>query len=162
MIRKTLYATAIVTFGLVVGASAYSASASESADDRNPVVSTSTAPSADDNGGRLDRDQRVEPGDDRRVNGGASATATPRPTNSTDSAEPGDDNGGRLDRDQRFEPGDDRRVNGQGGARIGDDDGRHDDADDHVSDDSGSDDHGSDDSGRGSDDSGSDDHGSDG
>jgi hypothetical protein len=151
MIRKTVFATAIVTFGLIVGASAYSASASQRADDSRPVVSTSTAPRADDNGGRLDRDQRFEPGDDRRVNGGASATATPSATHSTHRAEAGDDNGGRLDRDQRFEAGDDRRVNGQGGARVSDDNGRGRGR--------GGDDHRADDRGRGSDDRGSDDRG---
>jgi hypothetical protein len=149
MIRKAAFATAVVTFGLVVGGSAYAVSASQGADDPRPAVTTSVTPSADDNGGRLDRDQRSEPGDDRRVNGRGTATATPDPTpeatHSSRSAEPGDDNGGRLDRDNRYEPGDDRRMNGQGGSSAGDDRGR-------GSDDRGSDDRGGDDSGRGSDD----------
>jgi hypothetical protein len=145
MIRKTIYATAVVTFGLVVGGSAYAVSAAERpAVTPRPIVTT--APSADDNGGRIARDLRTEPGDDRR----SSATATPRssatPHESSSPHEAGDDHGGRRDRDQRTEPGDDRRSKadrGRGDDRGGDDSrGRG----------SGGDDHGSDDRGRGSDD----------
>jgi hypothetical protein len=140
MIRKTVYATAVVAFGLIVGGSAYAASAGEDATATpRPVV---TAPSADDDGGRLDRDQRVEPGDDRRTQG----TRTPDDsrTHGTRTAEPGDDNGGRLDRDQRVEPGDDRRPRGaddRGRGRGRDDKGR----DDKGRDDKGRDDRGGDD-----------------
>jgi hypothetical protein len=107
MIRKTVYATAVVAFGLIVGGSAYAASAGESATATpRPVVQT-TAP-VDDNGGRLGRDRRVEPGDDRRTQG-------------TRTAEPGDDRGGkRGGSDDRGS--DDRGSDDRGGKRGGSDD----------------------------------------
>jgi hypothetical protein len=147
MIRKTVFAAAVVTLGLVVGGSAYAASAGERpASTPRPIVTT--APGADDNGGRVDRDRRTEPGDDRRSAG----TATPRSSSSSHEAaddhgrhhEAGDDNGGRLDRDQRTEPGDDRRTKagrGRGDDGRGDGNrGRGRGADDHGGDDRGSDD----------------------
>ena len=112
-------------------------------------------PAADDHGGDMPRDRRVEPGDDREARTPVSAPSpsstdtgrTPHPSSTVD------DHGGDRPRDQRTEAGDDRDLRS--------DDSRHDSDDSgHGSDDSG---HGSDDSGHGADDSGSDDsrHGSD-
>jgi hypothetical protein len=159
MIRTTLYATAAAAVGLAIAGGAYAASAGERPTQITPVVQS------DDNGGRTDRDQRVEPGDDRRPNGSATPSRSATPTGSampSRSAMPspsasargrhqeaGDDNGGRTDRDQRVEPGDDRRPNGERG-RGTDDRGR------------GTDDRGSDDRGRGTDDRGRDDRGTNG
>jgi hypothetical protein len=90
------------------------------------VVSASPSPSAslaDDRGGEVARDQRIEPGDDRDIQG-----ATPT------APAPGDDGGGVVARDQRTEPGDDRRSDDSGRDRgeddvdtsgHGDDDARH-------------------------------------
>ena len=148
MIRKTLYVTAAAALGLAVWGGAYGASAAERPTQITPVVQS------DDDGGRTDRDRRVEPGDDRRSpTATPSSTGTPSPKASAPSrsAEAGDDNGGRLDREQRVEPGDDRRV--QGSASRGSDDRGTDDRG------RGSDDRGSADRGRGSADRGSDDRG---
>ena len=122
MIRKTLYATAVATFGLVLGGGAYAVSAAEGpAATARPVANI--APAADDHGGRVARDRRTEPGDDRRSS--PTSTATPR-SSATSAAR--DDRGGRVARDRRTEPGDDRRSKAgrgsgdRGGDRRGSDD----------------------------------------
>lgn len=65
------------------------------------VVTASPSPTVDDHGGSTPRDERVEPGDDHGVSGGA------------DDAPVGtDDRGGDAPRDTRVEPGDDRATQG--------------------------------------------------
>ena len=100
-----------------------------------PVVPPTQAVVTDDNGGRTDRDDRTEVGDDRAVQGGVSSpSATPSPTSSP---EVGDDHGGLTDRDDRFEVGDDRDVNGGATAPApeptssADDSGHHGDSSGH-------------------------------
>lgn len=71
MIRRTIYATAAVTVGLVVGGGAYAVagvSAAPAAERPAARPVAATAPAADDHGGRVDRDRRTEPGDDHRAN----------------------------------------------------------------------------------------------
>ena len=93
-----------------------------------PTPTPSVAPTgADDNGGDTPRDQRTEPGDDRKVQGDSPVPDT--------TPEVGDDNGGDTPREQRTEPGDDRRGSdssrsgssgsGSSGDDGGDDHGGH-------------------------------------
>jgi hypothetical protein len=93
--------------------------------DQARTVQTSQAPTHDandDHGGRVPRDRRTEPGDDR----GTHHEAEPGDDH-------GDDHGGDVPRDQRTEPGDDRGIHREvepgddrGGDRHrGSDDGDH-------------------------------------
>ncbi|TFD91100.1 hypothetical protein E3T61_09540 [Cryobacterium lactosi] len=101
------------------------------------VVEPSSTPSnssspIDDNGGDTPRDQRIEPGDDRDVQGGSPASGAP-----SDGA---DDNGGDTPRDQRIEPGDDHdgsdsSGSGSSGSGSSSDDAGEDDNGGHGSDD---------------------------
>ena len=113
-----------------------------------PSLSPSPSPSAsDDHGGRTPRDERTEPGDDRRHNGpsgavtstsgtsgsGTSGSGTSGSTNRHHDDTTVDDHGGDIPRDQRTEAGDDRdtRSDDHGGhgddSRHGDDSGHGDD-----------------------------------
>ena len=65
----------------------------------------------DDNGGDVDRNLRTEPGDDRRVQGGPSASSSPSP-GPWRSHDAKDGHGGDRGRDDRAEPGDDRSGRG--------------------------------------------------
>ena len=60
--RTLLAATGIAVAAAIVGIGAYAAQSS-SLDATAPAASTATA--TDDDGGRVDRDDRTEPGDDR-------------------------------------------------------------------------------------------------
>ena len=73
-----------------------------------PTPSPSGTPdTTDDNGGETPRDQRVEPGDDRDVQG-VLPTTSPVPSPSASTPDTTDDNGGETPRDERVEPGDAR------------------------------------------------------
>ena len=86
-----------------------------------PSVSPSASPSAsDDHGGRTPRDQRTEPGDDRRT--GTSGSSGSRTRHNDDTT--ADDHGGRTPRDSRTEAGDDRRTSGSDDSSSSDDSGR--------------------------------------
>lgn len=101
-----------------------------------PPVSPSPAPTVDDNGGLVDRDDRFEPGDDRRLNGTGGAVA-PAPTTS-----------GTVD--------DSSGSGTSGSGTSGSSTSGTDDHGGHGSDDAAGDDHGG---GHGSDDGSGDDHG---
>ena len=139
--RTLLAATGIAVAATVVGVGAYAA--------QSPATTptSSTAVTVDDNGGLTDRDDRVEPGDDRDVQGGSHGTSpssSPGPSSSPSTspvASAVDDNGGLVDRDLRVETGDDR---GSGSRAEADEDGYDDAWDDHGGDDSWGD-HGGDD-----------------
>lgn len=145
----------LVTAGLLIALTPAAAGAigNTSLSSRVPVSGpTTTIEPADDRGGLVDRDQRVEPGDDRETAGVRSPapessvsqtpepSSTPAPTSTHDVA---DDHGGLVDRDLRTEPGDDRDARGASDDRhSGSDDGPgHDAGDDHGGSRHGGDDH---------------------
>jgi hypothetical protein len=95
-----------------------------------PSPTPSTSPSGlDDHGGDTPRDQRIEPGDDRDVQGTSPAPApAPAPAPVPSAPHNGvDDHGGDTPRDQRIEPGDDHggsdssRSGSSGSGSSGDD-----------------------------------------
>jgi hypothetical protein len=88
---------------------------------RNTAVRTTEV--GDDHGGRMPRDQRTEPGDDRRNPTATTAGTTTRTVTRTPVV--GDDRGGATPRAQRTETGDDRRAGGHDDTAGHDDTGGH-------------------------------------
>lgn len=98
--RTLLAATGVAVAATILGVGTY---ASQSDTVPSPAPTTSLA--VDDNGGTTDRDDRVEPGDDRDMEG---RMVSPDAYPSASTSPAGEDNGGETDRDNRVEPGDDR------------------------------------------------------
>ncbi|KQV76901.1 hypothetical protein ASC61_18905 [Aeromicrobium sp. Root344] len=136
---------------VVVGTAGVAVARNGSDDSPDPARSSATtavpAPSSthdvnDDKGGLRDRDDRVEPGDDRDDDARRHGADDPA------DHDVNDDKGGLRDRDDRVEPGDDRDDDGHHGRHHGSDDSGRDDDNSGP----GSDDSGHHDSGSGSDD----------